>query len=565
MDERTAAYYQTHASAVALRYEAVSSPAEQLFSVAFPQGSRVLDLGCGSGRDAARLMAKGYDTFGVEPSAGLRAAAIAHHPELTGKISEAMLPDIGKPFGGDFDGVLCSAVLMHIPESQLFDAVLNIRALLKSHGRLLVSLPLSRGDAHVNNRDADGRLFAPYVPGEITLLFERLGFQLVGRWDNGDALARAGTSWFTLLFELRNSGTQRPIDQIEAILNRDKKEATYKLALFRALAEISIQESRLAVWMANGEVGIPIQRVAVLWLQYFWPIFAANTVIPQSKAEGADGKTVKFRVSLTGLIDNFKGQGEHGGLSSWHLAWTSNRLDAQVRTQVSEVLKSIASTIQAGPVKYAGGALETGPVFRYDARLRLIVMQGDLWSELSLLGHWIVDAVILRWAALTEKFSYRQGVTAGDVLPLLLARPERQRATALARQAYQDAGVSECTWSGKRLRTNFTVDHVLPFSLWGNNDLWNLMPTDPSENGKKSDKLPSGELLLSRQHIVLENWDHLRSELTEPFDLQANHLLGRPLSVSSGWKAELFSRLREAVEVTAIQRGVARWTPTGCR
>ena len=563
MDDLTAAFYESHAVAVAQRYEAVESPVECRFPIAFIEGARVLDLGCGSGRDTARLIAKGYDAFGVEPSGGLRAAAIANHPELAGKIVDGMLPDIGKPFGGDFDGILCSAVLMHVPDSQLFDAALNIRALLKQHGRLLISLPLSRGESLVNHRDADGRLFTPCAPEEITLLFERLGFQLIGRWDSSDVLARAGTSWFTLLFELRNSGTQRPIDQIETILNRDRKEATYKLALFRALAEISTQESRLAVWMPNGEVGIPILRVAELWLQYFWPIFAASRVIPQSQAEGAGGNALKFREPLTGLIANFQGQGEHGGLSSWQLAWSSNRLDPQLRTQLGTVLRSIVSTIKDGPVTHAGGALETGPVFGYEGQLRLIVMNAGLWRELSLLGHWIADAVILRWAALTQKFSYRQGISAGDVLTLLLARPDPLRATALARKAYAGGGVSECTWSGKTLRPDFAVDHVLPFALWGNNDLWNLMPADPKVNGSKSDKLPTSELLISRQHVLQENWERLRSELTDPFDLQARHLLGKSLTASGGWKAELFSRLREAVEVTAIQRGVARWAPSG--
>lgn len=561
MDERTIAYYEAHASRIAQRYEAVVSPVEHLFPIAFAQGARVLDIGCGSGRDASRLHATGYDVFGLEPSEGLRAAAIANYPELTGRIADGLLPDANMPFGGGFDGVLCSAVLMHVPDSQIFDAALNIRALLNQHGRLLISLPLSRGENHVDQRDVNGRLFAPYRPEEITLLFERLGFQAIGRWDSADALARERTSWYTLLFELHNSGTQRPIDQIETILNRDKKEATYKLALFRALAEISTQESRSAVWLANGEVGVPIQRVAELWLQYFWPIFAERHVIPQSQAEGAAGKAVKFRAVLTELIGNFQTHGEHGGLSSWHIAWSSNQLEPRILSQLASVMKSITSTIKDGPVTYAGGALETGPVFRYDTTLRLIVMQADLWRELSLLGHWIADAVILRWAALTQKFSYRQGITAGDVLPLLLARPEPQRATALARKVYQAAGVTQCTWSGKPLREYFAVDHVMPFSLWGNNDLWNLMPADPKVNGNKSDKLPSGQLLLSRQHVVKQNWECLRSELTEPFDLQAKHLLGKPLATGNDWKAELFARLREAVEVTATQRGVARWSP----
>ena len=55
--------------------------------------------------------------------------------------------------------------------------------------------------------------------------------------------------WFTLLLELRSGGSVRAVDQIEGILNRDRKVATYKFALFRALAEIATQEPRVGRWL----------------------------------------------------------------------------------------------------------------------------------------------------------------------------------------------------------------------------------------------------------------------------------------------------------------------------
>ncbi|MFO1489432.1 MAG: hypothetical protein U1F77_05495 [Kiritimatiellia bacterium] len=42
-----------------------------------------------------------------------------------------------------------------------------------------------------------------------------------------------------MLFEKLAANADRPLDQVESVLNRDKKDATYKLALFRALAEIA--------------------------------------------------------------------------------------------------------------------------------------------------------------------------------------------------------------------------------------------------------------------------------------------------------------------------------------
>lgn len=559
MDPTTLDYYARHAAEIAQRYEQVDSPLRNQFQVAFPRGARVLDIGCGSGRDAALLQSMGCDVYGAEPTAGLREVAQHTHPGLTGRITDAGLPGLGLPFGGEFDGVLCCAVLMHLPQHQLFDAAFAIRQVLKAHGRLLISLPKTRGDIAECNRDANGRLFNAYAPDEITLLFERLGFQEIGRWDNEDALARSGTSWYTLLLELRSKSVQRPLDQIEGILNRDKKEATYKLALFRALAEIATQEPRRAVWLPQAEVGIPIDRIAQLWMQYYWPILAGGRFIPQSKAEGADGKSLKFRAALTGLAGHFTQQGDFAGLTSWHLAQSAGTLSSELQSASRQTLRLIAQTIKDGPVTFSGGALESGPVFRYDAHTRCVVMSADLWRELCLMGHWVSDAVIVRWAALTQKFGQRQGISAADVLPLLLAKPEPQRATLLARKAYIEAGVRQCTWTAKPLKSEFAVDHIIPFALWGNNDLWNLMPADKTANSQKSDKLPTSDLLLDAADRLATHWWILRNAMPMAFADQAEHIIGRPLRTSSGWEKELHAALRESVETTAIQRGCVRW------
>ena len=223
VDPQTLDFYERNAAQLAVRYESVGSPVAAQFAVAFAAGARVLDVGAGTGRDLAALLAAGHDAYGVEPSPALRAAALAAHPEVDGRLAGGSLPGLGQPFGGGFDGILCCAVLMHLPDAELFDAVLALRALLKPHGRLLLSLPSARGDVGPDERDANGRLFKRYDPDEIQLLLERLGLQQIGRWESADALQRAGTRWSTQLFELRTGGPARAIDQIEGILNRDRK------------------------------------------------------------------------------------------------------------------------------------------------------------------------------------------------------------------------------------------------------------------------------------------------------------------------------------------------------
>jgi SAM-dependent methyltransferase len=562
MDEPTAHYYETHAAEIAARYESVASPVARYFAVAFAVGSRVLDIGAGSGRDLAELLSLGFDGFGIEPADALRTAAVAFHPELESRLRAGALPHVGTPFGGQFDGILCSAVLMHVPESDLVDAAFALRQLLRPHGRLLLSIPLCRADVGPEERDADGRLFKAYASERLQLLFERLGFQQIGRWDTEDAHARPGTMWSTLLFELRSGGPLRAVDQIEGILNRDKKVATYKFALFRALGELAIQEPHCAIWRSDRRVGVPIRRLAEKWLSYYWPIVASARFIPQSQSEGAGvDKPLIFRGAIAALMAPYLASGEHGGLTAWQLDMSSNRLSDETRTNLDSALKSIAQAIRLGPVKYAGGALETGAVFSFDASTSQVLMSPELWRELSLLGHWIADAVIVRWAELTERFGRRQGIRAGDVIQLLLARPEPERAAQLARQIFVHHGVDRCTWSNRKLTDGFAVDHVIPFSLWGNNDLWNLLPVDPKVNGDKSDKLPAGALLRDRQASIIQSWRTLRDAVPEAFNQHAVHLLGCSLGGVRKWESELFNRLREVVEITALQRGVERWVP----
>ena len=56
--------------------------------------------------------------------------------------SVATLPELATIADKYYDGLLCSAVLMHLPEEELFDASFAIRRVLKEHGRLLLSIPL---------------------------------------------------------------------------------------------------------------------------------------------------------------------------------------------------------------------------------------------------------------------------------------------------------------------------------------------------------------------------------------------------------------------------------------
>jgi hypothetical protein len=79
----------------------------------------------------------------------------------------------------------------------LFEFASQIRDLVAPDGIFLLSGSI-RNLPSQENRDEHGRSIVERVPEEIQLLFERLGFQLLTRVQNDDALGRP-VKWFTLV------------------------------------------------------------------------------------------------------------------------------------------------------------------------------------------------------------------------------------------------------------------------------------------------------------------------------------------------------------------------------
>lgn len=193
-DARTTAFYAHWA---AHGQEAERSAISRHFDTAFAPGARVLDVGCGTGRDLAVLVDSGFDAYGIEPNDAMRARAIERHPALASRIAAGALPAIGQPFGGTFDAIVCSAVLMHLRAADLRAAFEAFDGLLAPGGRLLLSVPAMQEDRLVDGRDPDGRQFANHDAERVQELLASLHFSSLGRWD----VPTTDTLWVVLLFE----------------------------------------------------------------------------------------------------------------------------------------------------------------------------------------------------------------------------------------------------------------------------------------------------------------------------------------------------------------------------
>jgi SAM-dependent methyltransferase len=196
----TAAFYDQWAMA---GHEAERSAIARHFVAAFEAETRVLDVGCGTGRDVVALLDMGFDAYGIEPNDAMRARALARDARLAGRIGSAGLPDIGQPFGGGFDAIVCSAVLMHLDSGQLPAALASINAALAPRARVLMGVPEMRPGLLREGVDPDGRLFSNHRPAHLQRLLAAFGFALL-RHDDTPAPS-TDTRWHVLLFERERS------------------------------------------------------------------------------------------------------------------------------------------------------------------------------------------------------------------------------------------------------------------------------------------------------------------------------------------------------------------------
>ena len=580
MDPKTVEHYDEQAKELAVRYESADmADTHGVLLRHLPEKGRILEIGCGSGRDSAFLHAHGFDVTAIDASSGMLSNARECHPELVGRLfneSFPLSPDC-PILKRQFDGIVTIATLMHIGDQDLFECASQIRDMLCPGGVLILSASSGR-EGLDSDRDASGRLFKERPAGQIQLLFDRLGFRLVSKQQNKDSFGRP-VGWYTLVMQRIEGGTPRAVDEIETIINRDKKVATYKLALLRALCEISQTQGHMAKWHSDGTVSIPLGLVAEKWLLYYWPIVEEDIVqgkwaaMPQTQGREKN-KPIAFRKAMHGLIQQYRAQ---GGLSAMYNDYKSHTVPNAAKTQLDLTMNKIAQTIVTGPVTYAGGALRgdekyfqfsgprsalrrcTDPVSTC-SRLGQIVMSGSTWREMCLIGHWVAESLVLRWAELTHELSNRS-IPVKDVVDRLLVVPEAGRDVYLAKAVYGGVEGLRCVWTDKALSVGFAVDHTVPFSISRSNDLWNLLPADPRVNIRKSDKLVTKWLLYKRRDAILHYWAIMRVAAEKRFSVELERSLLHEPYDPANWQYASFAGLVESVETLAAQRGLERWEP----
>ena len=505
-------WYDARARDLAVQYESIQPEKLHAWLMdLLPTGQAlVLDVGAGTGRDAAWLAGRGFDVVAIEPSRAMREEGQRLHSGAGVRWVADALPDLREALrlGLAFDFILLSAVWMHVPESERARAFRKLISLLKPGGLMTISLRLGPAEAD--------RCMYPVSEAEIELLARNHGATIERKIAASDQQGRKEVSWIQIAIRLPDDGSGA-LPLLRHIILNDDKASTYKLALLRVLCRIADGAAGYARPRDDDYVAVPLGLVGLYWIRLFKPLLAAD--LPQSPTNRGFERLGFVREGFRQLAD----------IS--HLDLRVGMIFSEGRaTSLHKALRDACETITRMPATYMtfpnGGPVlpvqrNSRPAKPSSIKLDEVYLSAfgemhvpiHLWKALQRFDVWIEPALVAEWVRLIKLYSTNQGRTLPqESIVQALTWSEPTRDVRLARmQALRllESGPLSCVWTNRNLSPEtLDVDHCFPWVAWPCEDLWNLMPAHRDVNQRqKRDRLPSDVLLRTAHDRVVDWWD----------------------------------------------------------
>ena len=163
----------------------------QMFEKYLPRGGKILDLGCGSGRDSKYFLSQGYEVISVDGSEEICKYASEY---LQRSVQCVRFEEMN--FSQEFDGIWACASLLHVEKDKLSDVLKRVFLSLKENGILYASFKYG-----TEEREKDGRYFVDLNEVSVRELLEMDGmFQVLECKLTGDVRdGRGNEMWVNVV------------------------------------------------------------------------------------------------------------------------------------------------------------------------------------------------------------------------------------------------------------------------------------------------------------------------------------------------------------------------------
>jgi hypothetical protein len=361
-------------------------------------------------------------------------------------------------------------------------------------------------------------------------------------------------------------------NNISKIIERDSKATTYKYALLRGVIDI-IQENSPYITFTDKLVNFPIGLLIEKWLMYYYPIINSQPIIPQINGSSKLAFSKHFHIIVTEYE-------KRGGFSAFYNDLRNKGIPKDLNRDFFELSKSLRDTITKMPMKYIGRSINNNYYSIFDYKIQrlggyshfdtevLINEYGtfsipfDYYEAFRILGSFIngQDSILFKWAEFSINASGKT-LTIENVLNKVLEGPITDRniieSKKLYRKILEKKGKVYCVWTGKKI-PKYEIDHLIPFSIWKNNDLWNLLPSEPKINNQKRDKIPTPNLIEQQKGIIIDYWEFIFESQQVRFQKEIQVALLGSQSFEK-WKTYGITQLQKSCNYLIENRGFEGW------
>lgn len=361
---------------------------------------------------------------------------------------------------------------------------------------------------------------------------------------------------------------------ISKIIERDNKVTTYKFALLRGIIDL-IQDNSPYASFFEGRVHFPTGLIIEKWILYYYAILDSSTYIPQINGDA----NLAFGNHLNKIISTYR---PIGGFSAFYNDLKNKGIPDGIKENFIALAKKLQETITKMPMRYIGRSISNDyySIFNYQpGRPRKNVSTSidiefliknfgsfsipiEYHEAFKVLGSFISgqDSILFKWAEFSVSAS-RKNLSLETVVNEVLKSPITERDVTESRNIYKSIlkkeGKVYCVWTGKSI-SKYDVDHMIPFSVWKNNDLWNLLPSQSTTNNQKRDKIPSPDLIEKRRDLILYYWDLIYQNQPQRFqkEMQVALLGNNPFS---SWQQNALQQLQNSCDYLISNRGYDEW------
>lgn len=157
------------------------------------EGARILDFGCGSGRDTKYFLSKGFCVDATDGSAELCKLA----SELTGiRVKQMLFLQLDAV--GIYDGIWACSSILHLPKAELKDVLLKMIRAIKDNGYIYTSFKYGDYEGYRNER-----FFTDFTENSFEEFIKEIpGIKIIEYWISSDVRpGRSEEKWLNLILQ----------------------------------------------------------------------------------------------------------------------------------------------------------------------------------------------------------------------------------------------------------------------------------------------------------------------------------------------------------------------------